>query len=86
MDDILDTRIRYHKRQYLVHWKDTSPAIDNWEPKENLQKLDALKNFLSRDPEVQQDIKDNKERKNRQQTQASRKRGSAEMTVSRLGG
>lgn len=63
VDEILDTRVRYNKRQYLVHWKDTSPAIDSWEPDENLQELDAFRNFLKEYPEVRQGIRDSKKRK-----------------------
>ena len=62
VQNILATRIRYQKRQFLVHWKDTSPAIDSWEPMENLMHLDAYKSFLKAHPELQQGLRDSKRR------------------------
>jgi len=65
VEKILSTRIRNQQRQYLVHWKDTSPAIDSWEPAENLQELDTLKDFLSTHSKATQAIKGAKARKNK---------------------
>lgn len=63
VDEILDSRVRYGKRQFLVHWQNTGPAIDSWEPMENLLELDAFKAYLKDNPEVKQGMKDSKKRK-----------------------
>jgi Chromo (CHRromatin Organisation MOdifier) domain len=62
VEEILHSRVRYGKRQYLVHWTDTSPAVDSWEPAENLQELDALKEYLKKNPDVRETVKEEKKR------------------------
>lgn len=36
VEDILDSRIRYRKLQYLVRWKGYGPEENSWEPVDNL--------------------------------------------------
>ena len=36
VEEVLDSRVRYGKLQYFVHWKDWPVSSRTWEPKENL--------------------------------------------------
>ena len=50
------------------HWRDTSPAVNSWEPMETLTELDIFKKFLKKNhPEVQAGIEDSSKRKRKVQ-------------------
>ena len=48
VEDILDSRVRRHKTQYLVKWKGYSDAHNSWEPKEHLHAPELLSTYHKR--------------------------------------
>ena len=50
VEQILDKRLfgRHKKKQYLVHWKDYSPAHDQWVNKEDLHTPELIQEFRQR--------------------------------------
>jgi hypothetical protein len=46
VEQVLDERARYSKRQHLVRWKGFDSSFDSWEPLENLRNVQrALSRF-----------------------------------------
>jgi len=45
VEEILDKRTRYGKIQYLIKWKGYPLSEASWEPEENLNCLELLKEF-----------------------------------------
>src|SRR5487761_1155848 len=45
VEDILDSRVRRRKTQYLVKWKGYSDAHNSWEPKEHLHAPELLSTY-----------------------------------------
>ena len=47
MEQILDTRLFgwWKKRQYLIKWKGYAEAHNSWEPEENVNALELVKEF-----------------------------------------
>ena len=52
VEAILGYRVygRWKKKQYLVKWKGYSDAHNSWEPEENVNALDLVKNYLDTHP------------------------------------
>src|SRR5487761_1662692 len=48
VEDILNSRVRQHKTQYLVKWKGYSDAHNSWEPKEHLHAPELLSTYHKR--------------------------------------
>src|SRR5487761_1336138 len=48
VEDILDSRVRRRKTQYLVKWKGYSDAHNSWEPKEHLHAPELLSTYHKR--------------------------------------
>ena len=47
VDKILDDKVPYHKKQYLVKWKGFPIEESMWEPEENLENVQGiLQEFL----------------------------------------
>ncbi|XP_026806852.1 heterochromatin protein 1-like [Rhopalosiphum maidis] len=45
VEKILDKRIKYDKVEYFLKWKDNSDTENSWEPIENLDCEDLIKNY-----------------------------------------
>ena len=47
---MLDTRLhgRWKKHQYLIKWKGYTDAYNSWEPEENVNALELVKEFHQR--------------------------------------
>ena len=50
VEQILDTRLfgRWKKRQYLIKWKGYAEAHNSWEPEENVNAPELVKEFHQR--------------------------------------
>lgn len=57
VQEILDSRLKNRKLQYLVRWKDMDPSEDSWEPLEHLKNApEMVKEFHARHPEAPRKI------------------------------
>lgn len=57
VEQILDSRFRNRQLQYLVKWKDLSPAENSWEPANHLTNApDAVANFYKQHPDAPRKI------------------------------
>ncbi|XP_077137982.1 chromobox protein homolog hpl-1-like [Ranitomeya variabilis] len=51
VEEIIDSRIRRNRLQYLIRWQGYPPEEDSWEPVENINAQQKISRFHQRFPE-----------------------------------